>query len=188
MIIPITTLWLPILIGAVLAFLASFVLHMLLPLHRSDFVKLPNEDEVMEALSKHQIPPGDYVMPHGGGTEVAKTEAFQQKVQKGPVAVMTVMEPAVFTSMGSTLVQWFAYLLLVGILTAYVAGRTLEAGAEYLSIFRLTGTVSFAAYSMALMPQSIWWKKSWAATLKSMFDGLVYAALTAGAFGWLWPA
>jgi hypothetical protein len=98
------------------------------------------------------------------------------------------MHPRVFFNMGSQLVQWFAYSLLVGIVAAYVAGRTLAAGAEYLAVFRLTGTVAFASYAMALMQQSIWYQKSWTATLKSMFDGLVYAALTAGAFGWLWPA
>jgi hypothetical protein len=64
----------------------------------------------------------------------------------------------------------------------------LEPGADYLMVFRVTGTVAFAAYAMALMQQSIWYYKSWSATLKSVFDGLVYAALTAGAFGWLWPA
>jgi hypothetical protein len=98
------------------------------------------------------------------------------------------MRPQVYFNMGSQFVQWLAYSLLIGVIAAYVAGRTLPPGADYLSVFRLTGTVAFASYSMALMPQSIWYQRSWSATLKSMFDGLVYAALTAGAFGWLWPA
>jgi hypothetical protein len=29
--------------------------------------------------------------------------------------------------------------------------------------------------------------RSWIRTLKSMFDGLIYALLTASVFGWLWP-
>jgi hypothetical protein len=41
---------------------------------------------------------------------------------------------------------------------------------------------------MALPQRSIWYSQSWSTTLKSMFDGLVYALLTAGVFGWLWPA
>jgi len=31
------------------------------------------------------------------------------------------------------------------------------------------------------------YKRNWGTTLKSVFDGLVYALFTAGAFGWLWP-
>jgi len=188
MIIPITTLWLPILIGAVLVFVASFIVHTVLPYHRHDFKRLPNEDGVMEALRAFEIPPGDYVFPHVGGPEAMKSEAFRQKIEKGPLASMTVMPPYALSNMGPQLMQWFAYCLLVGIVCAYLGGRLLAPGADYLVVFRVTGTVAFAAHSMALMQQSIWYYRSWSVTLKSMFDGLVYAALTAGAFGWLWPA
>jgi hypothetical protein len=51
----------------------------------------------------------------------------------------------------------------------------------------LTGTVAFAGYALALPQHSIWYKRGWGFTLKTMFDGLVYALLTAGVFGWLWP-
>ena len=188
MVIPITTLWLPILIGAVLVFVASSVIHMFLGYHASDYRQVPNEDAVMDALRPFAVPPGDYMIPHSTGADAMKSETFRRKIEKGPIAIMTVMRPQVYFNMGSQFVQWLAYSLLVGIIAAYVAGRTLPPGADYLSVFRLTGTVAFASYAMALMPQSIWYQKSWSATLKSMFDGLVYAALTAGAFGWLWPA
>lgn len=188
MIIPITTLWLPILVGAILVFVMSSVIHMLLPYHRNDYARLPDEDRVMDALRAFQIPPGDYVLPHADGPESMRSEAFRQKVEKGPLAAITVMPPHAFSNMGPQLVQWFAYSLLVGIVAAYLGGRMLEPGADYLMVFRVTGTVAFAGYAMALMQQSIWYYRSWSATLKSMFDGLVYAALTAGAFGWLWPA
>jgi hypothetical protein len=186
--IPITTLWLPILIGAVLVFVASSVIHMLLPYHRNDFWKVPGEDAVMEALRPFDIPPGDYMLPHGGGPEAMKSEEFREKLDKGPIALFTVLPPGSASSMAPQLVQWLAYCLLVGIVAAYLGGRMLGPGAEYLDVFRVTGTVAFASYSMALMQRSIWYKASWSTTLKSMFDGLVYAALTAGAFGWLWPA
>lgn len=188
MVIPITTLWLPILIGAVLVFVASSVIHMFLGYHAGDYRQLPDEDRVMDALRAFDIPPGDYMMPYSSGTDAMRSEAFRQKIEQGPIATMTIMRPQVYFNMGSQFVQWLAYSLLVGIIAAYVAGRTLPAGADYLSVFRLTGTVAFASYAMALMPQSIWYQRSWTTTLKGMFDGLVYAALTAGAFGWLWPA
>ncbi len=42
-------------------------------------------------------------------------------------------------------------------------------------------------YAMALAQDAIWSFQGWAATARSMFDGLIYALLTGGAFGWLWP-
>ena len=60
-------------------------------------------------------------------------------------------------------------------------------GTQYLEVFRFAGTTAFAAYSLALAQHSIWYRRNWGATLRSMFDGLVYALLTAGVFGWLWP-
>ena len=41
---------------------------------------------------------------------------------------------------------------------------------------------------LALWQISIWYHRSWATTIRSTIDGLIYAALTAGFFGWLWPA
>jgi lipoprotein signal peptidase len=189
MVIPITitALWLPILVAAVLVFVMSSIIHMFLNYHRNDFARLPDEDRVMDALRPFDIPPGDYVFPFAGGMEAMKSEAYQQKVAKGPVAFVTVLRPGAVFSMGSQLTQWFAYCLLVGIVSAYLAGRMLPLGAAYLQVFRVTGTVAFACYSMALMQRSIWWSQNWSATLRSMFDGLMYAVLTAGAFGWLWP-
>ncbi len=188
MVIPITSLWLPILVAAVLVFALSSIIHMFLTYHRNDFAKLADEDRVMDALRPFNLAPGDYVLPFANGPEAMKSEEYRSKVEKGPVALITVFNPGAMFNMGSTLTQWFAYTLLVGIVTAYLAGRMVAPGADYLQVFRVTGTVAFACYAMALMQRSIWWGQNWTATLKSMFDGLLYAAATAGAFGWLWPA
>ena len=69
--VSIPTLWLPILVSAIIVFLASWLLHMFLPYHRSDFTKLPSEDEVQGALRKFNIAPGDYMIPCGGGPEAS---------------------------------------------------------------------------------------------------------------------
>ena len=50
--IPITSLWLPILVSAIFVFIASTVIHMVLKYHDRDFKKVPAEDEVMTALRK----------------------------------------------------------------------------------------------------------------------------------------
>jgi hypothetical protein len=49
------------------------------------------------------------------------------------------------------------------------------------------GATAFLSYSLALWQLSIWYRRSWRITIGSTFDGLIYALLTAGTFGWLWP-
>jgi hypothetical protein len=184
--VPLTSLWVPILVSAVLVFIASSVMHMLLTYHQADYRKLPAEDETMDALRRYTIPPGDYMVPCGGGMASMKDPAFLAKMNKGPVLTMTVMPTGVM-AMGGTLAQWFAYCVLVSIVSAYIASRALGPGASYLEAFRFAGTTAFASYSLGLWQQSIWYKRSWATTVRYTIDGLVFGLLTGGAFGWLWP-
>jgi hypothetical protein len=85
------------------------------------------------------------------------------------------------------LVLWFLYCAIVGVFAAYVAGRALPAGAEYLRVFRFAGVTAFVGYTLALWQMSIWYRRAWSTTIKATVDGLIYALLTAGTFGWLWP-
>jgi hypothetical protein len=180
------SLWMPIILSAVIVFVASSIIHMVLPYHRKDLRRLPKEDEVMEALRPFNIPPGDYGMPLAGSMEGMKSPKFIEKMKAGPVAFITVI-PNGPPSIGSSLVLWFIYSIVVSIFAAYIAGRALPAGANYLAVFRFAGCTAFVGYSLALLQNSIWYKRNWGVTIKSMFDGLVYSLLTAGTLGWLWP-
>jgi len=180
------SLWLPILVSAVLVFVVSSIIHMVLPYHRSDYGRLPAEDDVMDALRRFNIAPGDYLMPAPGGREAMRSPEFIAKRAKGPIVMMTVFPPGPPT-MGTQLGLWFVYSLVIGLFGAYVAGVVLGPGTPYLTVFRIVGTVTFAAYALALAQYSIWYGRAWSITLKSMFDGLIYALLTGGVFGWLWP-
>jgi hypothetical protein len=184
--VPLASLWLPILLSAILAFVASFVLHMLLPLHRNDLRKVPREDDLLDALRRLDVPPGDYAAPHATGPEAMKDPAVVDRMKKGPLVLMTV-SPGQAPSMSRELGLWFVYCLVVSVFAAYLAGRAVGPGTEYLEVFRFAGTSAFLGYSLALVQHSIWYRRNWGTTLKSMFDGLVYALLTAGVFGWLWP-
>lgn len=179
-------LWLPVLLSAVLVFLMSSVIHMASSWHRNDYSKVPNEDRVMDALRPLTIPPGDYMMPRPMSTQEMRSPEFLEKMNKGPVMVLTVV-PAGPPAMGKNLAQWFAYSVVVGGFAAYVASRALPPGAEYLSVFRFTGATAFAGYALGLWQMSIWYRRSWTSTIKATVDGLIYALLTAGTFGWLWP-
>ena len=184
--VPLTALLLPILLSGVLCFIASSVIHMALGYHRSDCDPLASEDQLMDALRKVGVPPGDYFLPHAGSMAVMKSPEYQAKVEKGPLVVMTLLKGK-GTPMGQRLLQWFVFLLVVSVFAAYVAGRTLGAGAPPLMVFRIAGTVAFSGYALGVWPNSIWWSRKWSTTLKNTFDGLVYALLTGWAFAWLWP-
>lgn len=180
------TLWLPILLSAVAVFVISALIHMVLGYHASDYKKLPNEDGVMEALRKFNIPPGDYHMPHCVSSKEMKDPAFTEKLKTGPVGLMTFF-PAGQISMGKSLVLWFIYCIIVSVFAAYIADRAVGPGGHYLQVFRFVGASAFMAYAFALMQDSIWHGRNWGATLRMMFDGLVFALVSAGIFGWLWP-
>ena len=184
--VPIISLWLPILLSAVFVFILSSLIHMVFRYHSNDFAKVPDEEKVMEDLRKYNIPPGEYSMPRAADMKDMSSPEFIEKMKQGPVAMITVLEngPA---KMGTSLLLWFIYSIVVGIFAAYVAGRALGPDAHYLAVFRFTGVVAFLGYNVALWQNSIWYKRNWSATIKSMFDGLVYALVTAGTFGWLWP-
>ena len=184
--VTIMSLWLPILLSAVLVFVLSSIIHMVLGYHNSDFAKLPKEDDVMDALRPFSIPPGEYHMPYAGTMKEMGTPEFTEKMNKGPMAFMTVLESGP-PKMGVQLTSWFVYSIVIGIFAAYITSRAVAPGADYLSVFRFAGATAFIGYSAALWQNSIWYKRAWSSTLKSTFDGLVYALCTAGIFGWLWP-
>lgn len=178
--VPLTQLWLPILLAAAFVFIVSSIIHMVLGYHKADFRKLPSEDQVMAALREFDIPPGDYLMPCPEGPKGVKSPKFQEEMKAGPVAMMTIRRSGP-PSMTSNLILWFLYCIVVGV------GRALKPSAQYLDVFRFAGTTAFAGYSLALLQNSIWMGRNWGATLRGMFDGLIYAGITAGTLGWLWP-
>lgn len=180
-----TTLWLPILLSAVFVFVASSVIHMLLPYHRGDYGKLPDEDAVLDALRAQGAAGGDYVLPHCVDPEERKDPELKAKLERGPIAFLTVRHGF---GMGRSLVTWFLYCVVMGIFAAYLASRFLAPGVEYLRVFRLVGTAAFLGYAGAMPADSIWMGRRWSTTAKHVLDGLVYGLLTAGVFGWLWPA
>ena len=187
--VSIISLWLPILLSAVIVFIVSSIIHMVLGYHKNDLSSVPDEDGVMDALRPFSLPPGEYVVPRAADMKEMGTPEFIEKMNKGPCAFFTVLESGP-PKMGVQLTLWFFYSIVIGIFAAYVTSRALAAtpNPDYLAVFRFVGVTAFIAYSAALWQNTIWYKRSWVTTLKSTFDGLVYALLTAGTFGWLWPS
>jgi hypothetical protein len=186
-IVGIVQLWMPILISAVFVFVMSSLIHMVFGYHRGDYKGLPDEAKALEMLGTMGLVPGiTYHFPHCGSQKEMNSPEFQEKMNKGPNGIMTVF-PNGMPNMGKYLTCWFLYCVAVGVFVAYVTGRTVPSGAHYLRVFQIAGTVAFLSYAMAHTHNSIWKGEAWSTTFKFYFDGLIYAGLTAGTFGWLWP-
>ncbi len=184
--VPVMDLWLAILLAAVLVFIASSILHMVLPFHRGDYRKLPDEEKLMEAMRIVGVPPGNYAFPCPKDPQDMGSPEMLEKYKKGPVGMVNIM-PTGAPNMAKFLAFWFVYCIVIGIVVAYVTGRCLGPGAEYLAVFQIAGTAAFLGYAGGHAQDSIWKGQSWGTTIKHVIDGLIYALLTAGVFEWLWP-
>jgi len=183
--VSLAALWLPILLSAVIVFIASSIMHMLLPYHQSDYSQLPDEDKVRDTLRPANLKPGLYVIPYCTHKEM-KSPALMEKYKQGPVGFLTIV-PNGPPNMPKFLIQWFVFCLLVGFFVAYLTAHTVLAGAHYLVVFRVVGTAAFLSYGLGNLSNGIWKGQRWSSTIKEVIDGLVYGLLTAGCFGWLWP-
>ena len=179
-------LWLPILLSAVFVFVASSLIHMAFKWHNSDYHGLSNEDEVRAAITKGSPAPGQYVIPYCADHKDMGSEAMKAKLTEGPVGFM-ILRPAGCMNMGPMLFQWFLFCALVGLFTALVLMHAAAPGADYKVVFHTAALCSFMAYAFGQIPMGIWWGQPWRSVMKGILDGLIYAGLTAGTFGWLWP-
>jgi hypothetical protein len=68
-----------------------------------------------------------------------------------------------------------------------VTSHVLLPGMDYLKVFQIAGTCAFMAYGFALVPEAIWFGRTWKSVAKGLLSALILGCLTAGTFGWLWP-
>lgn len=183
--VPLTMLWLPILVSSVIVFVASTLFWMVIKHHAGDYRQIPNEERVLEVLGAGDPSPGLYSFPYVRDWK-SITPELKKQIEEGPGGFLIVRRPGPL-SMTPQLVQYFIYLVGVSLMVAYVSGRALPASADYLAVFRIAGTTAILGYAAALFTRSIWFYQPWRVTLKEVFDGVVYGLLTAGVFGWLWP-
>jgi len=185
--IALSDLWLPILASAVFVFVASSILHMVIPIHKGDYKKLPGEDKLLEAMRGERLEPGTYMFPCPESMKAMGSPEMLAKYGQGPVGFMTVISNGP-PAMGKNLTQWFIYTLVIGVFVAYLGALALGRGVEYGVVFRFTGTAAILGYALAAVPESIWKGQRWGVTLTFIFDGLVYGLVTGATFAGLWPA
>ncbi|CAG1007886.1 hypothetical protein PHYC_03491 [Phycisphaerales bacterium] len=181
-----TALWLPIVVSAVIVFVASAITWMASPLHKHDYKDPGDKEEtILGMLRAGGFAPGVYFVPWCKGAKDKNAETAA-KMKQGPWAMLTVMgEPPNF---GRSLAMWFVNLLLISLFVAYVAHNAgLPNGANYLTIFRVAGAAAFLGYAGYAIPLSTWHALPWSQLPGRLIDGAIYSVLTAGTFGWLWP-
>ena len=161
-------LWIPILLATAVMFIASSIAWMVLPQHKKDWSKLPDQPAVMSALSG--VEPGQYLAPHGE--------------MNAPWFATILLQKRV--GMGKRLTQWFLNQLLIAGMTAYLIYYALPPEAEYLLVFRIAGTALVLGHVGALLARAIWWGWRWSSVLVETVEGVVYALLAAGVFSWWW--
>lgn len=179
-------LWLPILVSAGFVFVVSSIIHMILPIHRSDVTRLPGEEGLLTALRDQGVKRGTYMFPFPKSMQEMGTPEMLAKYNLGPVGFMTVLDngpPAI----GKSLMQWFVFSVLISTVIGYVASLALTPETTSLTIFRFTATIALVAYGLSNVTDSIWKGVPWIITAKFLFDGLLYGLATGGAFVWLWP-
>lgn len=186
MVIPVMQFWLPIVLATVLCFIAGSLLHMVVPIHKGDWGRLPDEDGILAAMRKAGVKPGNYMYPYMNSMDAMKDPAFTAKLDQGPCGIMTV-RPTGAISMGPYLGKQFLYHLLVSVFVAYLAGRTLGTDVAYLRAFQVVGATAMLGYVGALFPEAIWYSQPRHYVLAKVVDGIVWGLLTAGSFAGFWP-
>ncbi len=187
MTITLLQLWMPILLGTFLAWIASALIHVVAKYHNSDYQALSNEEEVMDAVRNGSPKLGIHTLPCCAEMSEMNKPEVQEKFNKGPVAILTVF-PNGLLKMGKLMLQQITFFLGGCIVIAYCATQALTAGVDYMAVFRFVSTVGFLAFGWANIPMSIWYGHPWSTTAKYLFDALIYALVVAGSFAWLWPA
>jgi len=182
-----TSLWLPILLSAVVVFVISSLVHIVFKWHAGDYTSLPNEDAVRAAIRAGNPAPGCYVMPHCKDMKDMGSEAMLQKYREGPVGHFT-LGPAGVPNMGKYLGTWFAWTLVVEVVAAFLAVRVLPFDHGHVhAAAKLVGAVTFIGLGFGTVQESIWMMRPWSSTAKYLLDAALYAIGSGFVFLWLWP-
>lgn len=183
--VSLTALWLPIVVSAVLVFIVSALVWTVLKIHDPEWNPLPNDDRIYPVLREARPAPGQYYFP-AAMKEAEKDPAVAASLKDAVSGYVYVNRQNPF-DMRRNISFAIIHQFVIAIVVAYLAGRTLPAGTDYLAVFRVVGTAAVLAYCMGHITYSIWFAHAWRSTWKQIGEGLVYALIMAGVFGWLWP-
>ena len=181
------SLWLPILLSAVVVFVISSLVHMVFKWHASDYGTITNEDAVREAIRAGNPAPGRYVFPYCKEMQDMASEGMKKKYHDGPVGHVTIIPNGV-PNMGKYLGQWFLWSLVIAMVAAFLTARVY--GLERtptLGAAKLFAALTFIAHGFGTITESIWMGRPWSSSAKHLLDAALYAAGSGAVVYWLWP-
>jgi hypothetical protein len=181
------SLWLPILLSAVVVFVISSLIHMVLKWHASDYSAFANEDAVRAAIRAGNPAPGRYVLPHCGDMKNMASEAMKKKYEEGPVGHVTILTNGVH-NMGKYLGLWFLWSLAIAAVVGYLAGRVYGLDHNLArAAAKFVGAITFIAHGFGTVTESIWMGRPWSGSVINLLDAALYALGSGFVFLWLWP-
>ena len=89
--VTIGALWLAILLSSIAVWVASALFWMVMPHHKSDYAKLPDDDAVRRALTPQGVVPGQYSIPYAVSGKDLQDPETVRRFEEGPVGILTVM-------------------------------------------------------------------------------------------------
>lgn len=180
-----SAVWLPIVVSAVLVFVASAVVHMFMPYHQTEFSPAPNAGAIQAAL--RDAAPGMYGFPMAPEPKERMKPEWMKKWADGPSGWVTVV-PRGPMSMPRAMGLSFVVNLVVALLVGWLAWRAFTHGPPTTSqAFRFTGVATFMAYGLSAAYESIWFGRPWRSWFFVLVDSALFGLVTGGAFAWLWP-
>ena len=179
-------LWLPILVSAFAVFVASSIAWMVLPHHKKDIKRLPDEAALTDRLQQLALPPGTYMWPNCSSGDEMKSEEFKARYEAGPWGTLNVLGAR--PNFGRNLSLTFVFYLVVGIFVAYITAEARPAGAGFMPVFQVAGATAMVAYCAGAIPGAIFLGKPGRFILTDFLDGVAYGVLTGLIFALLWPA
>jgi hypothetical protein len=172
-------LWLPILVTGIVTHVYSMLAWTVLPHHKPEWNKIPDEDAAYPTLEK--IPPGQYVFPHASCQKDMQAESFKRKlgIRNGMLVIWT--GP---TQMGKAIGQTFITYFVIAFLIGYLASIGVSRGAEFVKVVQFATTAGLLAHIAAKFPFVFWFRRR---IIMDVLDGVIFAVLTGVIFAALWP-
>jgi hypothetical protein len=176
------SLWLPIIVSGVALFFASWAAWMLLPHHKPEWKGLPDENNVMEALRRTNVAPGQYMFPYACKPEDRKSEEFKRRQEAGPTGSLIVWKKQ--PNMGVNMLCTLLFFTIANFVIGYLAGIAIDPGEDFMTVFRFVGTAGILTYGTANILNGIWFGRKMCADI---IDGIAYGLITGLIFAALWP-
>src|SRR5690606_1984858 len=111
---------------------------------------------------------------------------MKQKLADGAVGVLVLRAPG-SAGHGASLAPRFGLILVVSLLTPYVAAKVLSATVSTVAVVRLVAVVTVITYTLAPFSLGRWSGQPWRSVIKHAVDGVVFGLIAGAVFAWLWP-